>query len=188
MKLPCVQGFHLGSEIKADTILRIFMTPISHALLPVFLGRRWIPHKNKIPVPRIVALVALCGALPDILSPHLSLDARYTALSHTAWALLAFSLAIAALSRLAPTLFTPSISLLCLAAYAGHLFCDAIAGGIAFFHPVSSAVQGKHLLPFWLWITSDGLLLFYLYVIYRWQPLRRRIKERSQRTCVAPAD
>ena len=31
-------------------------------------------------------------------------------------------------------------------------------------------------LPYWLWITSDGLLLLYLYLVYRWLPLRRKIK------------
>jgi membrane-bound metal-dependent hydrolase YbcI (DUF457 family) len=152
------------------------MTPVSHALLPVFLGQRWIPHKDKVPSLRVVMLVAVCGVLPDILSPHLSLDDRHVALSHTLWAFLTFSVLVGLLNRRWPTAFTPSISLLCIAAYGGHLACDAITGGIALFYPLIRTVQGKNYLPYWLWITCDGLLILYVYFVYRWLPLRRNFK------------
>jgi len=155
------------------------VTPVSHALLPVFFGQRWIPHKDRIPAPKVVALVALCGALPDILSPHLSLYARYAAPSHTIWALLGFAIFIGALAKWRPRIFTPAISGLCIASYAGHIACDAITGGVVLFLPYGG-VQGGNYLPHSLWIISDGLLLFYLYLVYRWLPLRRKIKTGSK--------
>jgi membrane-bound metal-dependent hydrolase YbcI (DUF457 family) len=155
------------------------MTPVSHALLPVFFGQRWIPKNGKIPSVRFVSLVALCGALPDILSPHLSLDARYTALSHTVWALCLFAILIGVMAWFLPKTFSGPIALLCIIAYGGHLACDAITGGISALYPFSNDVQGRNYLPYWLWITSDGLLILYFYLVYRWLPLRRKMKERQ---------
>lgn len=150
------------------------MTPVSHALLPIFFGQPWLPRKDGVPAPRAAMLVGFCGALPDVLSPHLSLDGRYAALSHTWWALLLFTGVIAILRWRAPRLFTSAISLLCIAAYAGHLFCDGITGGIAFKYPFDTAVFGKNYLPYWLWSASDCALFMYFYLIYRWLPLRRK--------------
>lgn len=151
------------------------MTPVSHALLPVFLGQHWIPQRDRIPNVRTVSIVSLCGVLPDVLSPHLTLDDRHTSLSHTAWAALLFGVVIARLAWRLPKLFPPAFARLCFAAYAGHLACDAITGGIPLFYPISPAVFGKNYLPYWLWITCDGALLLYLYLVYRWLPLRRKL-------------
>lgn len=155
------------------------MTPVSHALLPVFLGQRWIPHHNRVPAIKAVLIVAFCGVLPDLLSPHLSLDARHTALSHTVWAFLAFSLVVGLLAWRWPTVFSRPMTVLCVVAYGGHLLCDAITGRVALFHPFWPAIQGKNVLPYWLWIACDGSLLLYLYLVYRWLPLRRKIKARN---------
>jgi len=151
------------------------MTPVSHALLPVFLGQRWIPHHNRIPDVRSVAIVAVCGMLPDLASPHLTLDDRHTAFSHTAWAALLFGAVVAALAIRFPKRIPPSFASLCFGAYSGHLACDAITGGIPLFYPSSTAIVGRNYLPYWLWITCDGALVLYLYFVYRWLPLRRKI-------------
>jgi hypothetical protein len=153
------------------------MTPVSHALLPVFFGRRWIPKNNTIPCPRVTAVVALCGALPDILSPHLSLDARYTALSHTVWAWVLFSILFLILRKALPQTLSSSLVALCICAYGGHIVCDSITGGVSLFYPINPDVQGENYLPYWLWITCDGFLILYLYLVYRWLPLRNRIRE-----------
>lgn len=158
------------------------MTPVSHALLPVFFGRRWIPHRDQIPSARVVGLVAFCGALPDLLSPHLSLEARHTAFSHTVWAFVVCSVLVAVLAWSLPKVFSLPISFLCIAAYGGHILCDAITGGVSLFYPLSTEVQGKNYLPYWLWITSDGLLVLYLYLVYRWLPLRRKLRKRQALT------
>jgi len=113
-----------------------------------------------------------------MLSPHLSLDARYTALSHTAWAWILFSALIIILRGIMPKIAPPSLAVLCICAYGGHILCDLITGGVSLFYPLNSAVQGGNYLPYWLWITCDGILILYLYLVYRWLPLRKQIRER----------
>ena len=153
------------------------MTPVSHALLPVFFGQRWIPQTPSGPSPRIVVIVALSGVLPDLINPHLSLDARHTAWSHSLVAWLIFTCVVAALAWWFPRVFTKPVLILCSAAFLGHLGCGAITGGIAGLLPFSKTVHGGNYLPYWLWITCDGALLLYFYLIYRWIPLRRRFKK-----------
>ncbi|CAN5405003.1 hypothetical protein BH23VER1_BH23VER1_24760 [soil metagenome] len=153
------------------------MSPVTHALLPVFLGRRILVSPGKSPSWSDAGLVALAGALPDLLSPHLSLDARYVAYSHTAWAFLGFSLLVWGASIRWSRLMR--LRLLCLFAYAAHLACDLISGGVALFYPLSTVVHGGNYLPYWMWGASDGLLLIYLYLVYRWLPLRHRISARK---------
>lgn len=157
------------------------MTPVSHALLPVFFGRRWIPRNDGVPSLRITAVVALCGALPDVLSPHLSLDARHAAASHTLWAWTLFSGLIFVLHKTMPPAFPRPVAVLCSLAYMGHILCDLITGGVALLYPFSTSVQGKNHLPYWLWIACDGSLILYVYLAYRWLPLRKRIRERMTR-------
>ena len=151
------------------------MTPVSHALLPVFFGRKIISHTNGIPAVREVIIIALCGALPDILSPHLSLEARYTALSHTVYAAAIFSALILSVSIFSPLICR--LSGLCILAYTGHIACDMISGGVELFYPSSFHIYGDSYMPHWLWITSDGLLILYLYLVYRWLPLRKKMKK-----------
>ena len=149
------------------------MTPVSHALLPTLLCRRWISQTQGRPTLWEIHLVAFCGVLPDILSPHWSLDSRHASLSHTVYALGTFAVVFGiAAWRIRPL---RRLSGLCLFAYAFHLACDLIAGGINPFFPLHSEVFGGHYLPFWAWLVSDGILLFYVYVVYRWIPLRRSL-------------
>ncbi len=124
-------------------------------------------------------VVAFCGVLPDLLSPHLSLDSRHTALSHTVWAWILFGVLILIARRFAVKFLTHSLTLLCVLSYGGHIACDYITGGVSLFYPLHPAVQGDNYLPYWLWITCDGFLLIYLYLVYRWLPLRKRIRERK---------
>lgn len=155
------------------------MTPISHALLPVVLGARWIPKTGGIPSLRLSGLVAFGGTLPDLLSPHLELEARYYSLSHSLWAWIAFAFVAAGASFCFRRIPKP-IWALCIAAYGLHLACDAITGGVALFNPFSRTIHGGGLLPLWTWGASDALLLFYCYFTYRWLPLRRRLKARER--------
>jgi membrane-bound metal-dependent hydrolase YbcI (DUF457 family) len=151
------------------------MTPVSHALLPVFLGQRWIPENRGAPSIRLVSLIALCGALPDILSPHLYLDDRHTAYSHSILAFLVFASIVILAAKINKLKLSTRIYYLCILAYGGHIFCDAITGGVALYYPFSLDVTGKNYLPYWLWITIDGALVLYLYLVYRWIPLRRKM-------------
>lgn len=155
----------------------VSVTPITHAILPLVLGRRWIPiiEQTRAPSWRLSGVVAFCGVLPDLLNPHLALDARHAAFSHSlaAWAI--FSVCLAALCR--HPRFTPhrATAALCAGAYALHLACDFITGGVPLFIPAIPGVWGDAYLPFSVWFVLDGLMLAYAYIVYRWLPLRRRI-------------
>lgn len=159
------------------------MSPISHALLPTFIGRRWISTTNDKPTAREFFLIAFCGVLPDILSPHWTIESRHASLSHTIYALGLFSSAIFIASRAFPLL--KRLSLLCIFAYALHIFCDAIAGGVNLFYPYQSKVYGRHYLPFLAWLISDAALLFYVYMIYRWVPMRKRMRIKSSTSAIS---
>lgn len=154
------------------------MTPVSHALLPVFFGQRWITHVDRVPAWREVATIAFCGVLPDVVSPHLGLDSRHASLSHTLWAFGAFALLLLGLTRMSKSRLSPRVAAMGAVAYGAHLACDAISGGIPWLLPVDSEILGDNYLPHWLWIVSDGALLFYVYLVYRWLPLRRRLRRR----------
>jgi membrane-bound metal-dependent hydrolase YbcI (DUF457 family) len=152
------------------------MTPVTHALLPVFLGRRWLPKRSDgAPSWAASGAVAFSGVLPDVLNPHLGLEARHEAFSHSlvAWMIFAGLLALTARHpRLAPH---RRILALCGAAYAAHIACDLITGGVPLFAPIESLVWGDAWLPFRSWFVFDGALLVHAYLVYRWLPLRRRI-------------
>ena len=155
------------------------MTPISHALIPVCLGSRWIPKGEGAPTWRLSLAVALSGVLPDLLNPHLYLDARQGAWSHSLVAWLGFCAVVwAVYLRLGKREHAP-IAGLCMFAYGAHLACDAITGGIGLLLPFSTTVWGRHVLPFWAWTASDVGFTLCAYFIYRWVPLRRRISNPS---------
>lgn len=155
-----------------------FMTPVTHALLPLMLGRRWLPDRVDGAPSRIASgCVAFSGVLPDALSPHVGLAARHAALSHSlaAWAIFTVLLALAA--ALSPWLRRRrAVLCLCSGAYLAHLFCDLISGGVPLLAPFDPAIRGEAWVPFPSWFVFDGVLLFYVYVVHRWLPLRRRLR------------
>ncbi len=154
------------------------MTPVSHALLPLMLGRRWLPDRVDGAPSRIASgCVAFSGVLPDVLSPHVGLEDRHAAFSHslTAWAMFTVLLALAA--SLSPRLrLRRPVLCLCGGAYLAHLFCDLISGGVPLLVPFDPAIRGEAWLLFPSWFVFDGVLLFYVYVVHRWLPLRRRLR------------
>jgi membrane-bound metal-dependent hydrolase YbcI (DUF457 family) len=141
------------------------MFVITHALSPVILtaigdtaalekaGGRTLRRRHYI-------AIALSGAMPDLLYPHLSLAARYSSWTHTIWFLAGFSLVAAFVAR---RWFDRAglMAALMIGACAFHLFCDAIAGGIAWAYPFSSDVIGDYYVPpsLWLWLDLGCLIL-----------------------------
>lgn len=154
------------------------MTPISHALLPLVFGRRWLPVRaDGAPGWRASLVVAGFGVLPDALNPHLGLDARWSSWSHTLAAWLAVSAGLAIVTcvwiRAAEGRRTAA---LCSAAYLAHLLCDAVSGGAPLLSPWAPGVVGGSWLPLVWWPVADGLLLGWAYCAYRWRPLRNRLR------------
>lgn len=159
------------------------MSPITHAILPLALGYYWIPKRAYRPTWSASVVIALSGALPDILDPHISLEARYNSWSHTLLACSAFGglvmtpLCFGKLRRFLP------IGILCVAGYALHLVCDLISGGGRPLIPFSRTLHGSDLVPSWSWGATDIVLLLWVYLCYRWIPLRKAYHERlRQRT------
>lgn len=142
------------------------MNTVTHALIPVICARlavkrnvwmgRWTPYQ-----------IALAGASPDLLNPHLSLEARMTSWSHGLPAWLAFT-AILIISSLVSRGKLP-MSLVCWlsGAYLLHIACDAISGGVNLLYPVKTWVIGDYWIdPVW-WVPLDVLCLLVVYFLFR---------------------
>ncbi len=108
-------------------------------------------------------LVGLFGALPDLCTPHISLEARYTSWSHTIWFLLALAPVCAMTAAVFPKGDIPRwrVGAACWLASAIHLACDAAAGGIAWLHPWKPDILGRYHIPpgQWLWWEAVFVLL-----------------------------
>lgn len=141
------------------------MFVVTHALLPVLAAqcaqaaslatrRRLLFTEN-----RSFVAIAIAGAAPDLLSPHLSLASRYASWTHNVWFLIAVIPVIFLLSRL----FDPaSRRLTCVSLWLAitlHLATDACSNGINWLYPFRHQIIGTTLIPYRLWIWSDLLFL-----------------------------
>lgn len=150
------------------------MNTITHALLPV-LGihlYRKLKYKEALSL-RYYLLIALAGAAPDILNPHFTLEARLSSWSHSLFGLIIFVVFVLILSQLKSTKLSNRCGGVLIAAYILHLFCDAVAGGIAFLYPLRSAVTGDYYVSALWWIPLDVVCLLTAYFIWRCPRLRQ---------------
>ena len=155
------------------------MNTITHALIPLIAagiyersyrvdeGRR---HLLSI---KMLIAVGVFGAAPDILNPHLSLDARYTSWSHGLifWLILTvcISLFSVAKRKVLPPYMIPWLS----GAYLLHIICDAISGGVAWSYPFGQSIVGAYYVaPIW-WIPLDIALFLTAYGTFRVVPKMR---------------
>jgi hypothetical protein len=151
------------------------MTLVTHALLPLAIGQPWLRRRDGSLLFKEMGIVAFCGTLPDVLSPHIYLEARYESLSHTLWAWLAFTALVLIAGQAWNARIRPRLQILCIAAYAMHLACDMISGGIALFYPLSPEVHGGHFISYFMWYVSDVLLFLHAWLVWRVLPrLRNR--------------
>jgi hypothetical protein len=141
------------------------MFVVTHALLPVLAAQcaqavslatrqRLLFTEN-----RSLVAIGIAGAAPDLLSPHLSLAARYASWTHNVWFLLAIIPVIFLLARL----FDPaSRRLTCVSLWFSvtlHLATDACSNGINWLYPLRHEILGTPLIPYRLWLWSDLLFL-----------------------------
>jgi hypothetical protein len=150
------------------------MTPITHALLPSLLAAPFLPRSTAKGYYGMAGLVALSGALPDVVNPHISLAARYSSWSHTALGFGGFAviLLVMRILRIPKGLSLRLVVLLSLA-YLCHLFLDGISGGVTCFYPFSSRVYGARLIPWHNWLLVDAALVIPCLVAFRWLPAAR---------------
>jgi hypothetical protein len=154
------------------------MNTITHALLPIIAvraatGRRFSGWQY--------AGIGLCGALPDLINPHLSLSARMSSWSHGLPAWIAMTILCLVLVPLSRRRWRWDLALIGSLAYLWHLFCDAIAGGINWLSPFGVAYWGEYWFPVVLWTLLDALLLFSAYLVFRVVPGLRAAKSSSKR-------
>ena len=149
------------------------MNTITHALLPalgIHLYRKL--RAQEALSWRSYLLVALAGAAPDLLNPHFTLEARLSSWSHSVFGLTGFILFVLILSQVKLCKLQFKFGLVLISAYVLHLFCDAIAGGIALFYPANSLVIGDYYVSAIWWIPVDVFCLLSAYFIWRYPRLK----------------
>ena len=155
------------------------MTPITHALLPAVLSSPLLPRSRPRDYYVAAGIVALSGLLPDILTPHISLAARFASWSHSIFAYAGFTVLVLVLALFAPRRFPWRLALLASSAYLSHLFLDGIAGGVPGLYPLSHTVFGMRLIRFHSWLYFDvaflllGCLVFWWLPAWKWGTRRR---------------
>ena len=112
----------------------------THALLPVCLALtgddlRLGSRREEAYPEWSLPLIAFFGALPDICTPHLSLDARYSSWSHTLAFLVGLIPFCIMVARYFPKGTRLTVGASCWFAAALHLAADAVAGGIPWLMP-----------------------------------------------------
>lgn len=131
----------------------------THASIPVLLAsaadtisllrtRRLLFEKKHL------AAIALAGILPDLLSPHISLQARLTSFSHTVWFLLLLFPALLVISKY---LFRGRSLLMAFSLWLAttvHLLLDLSSGGINPTYPLGQRI-GFYLVHYRHWVALD---------------------------------
>lgn len=154
------------------------MDTVTHALAPVILTRllagplwpRW----------RGLTAIGLAGALPDLINPHLTLEARMTSWSHGLPFWLLFSVSLLIASFLSKKRLSLALAATCSAAYLFHLFCDAISGGVNWLYPFGDLVWGDYWVDPVFWVPLDVLCVLTCYFLFRVLPRLRKARELSQ--------
>jgi hypothetical protein len=133
----------------------------------------FLPRTDQPAYYRSAGLIALSGALPDLLCPHLSLAARHASWSHTVFAYAAFSLVLVGLAAVPRVRVPPRILLLASLAWALHLAADGVSGGIAWLYPFSGGILGQRLIRYHWWIWIDVVLTVIALAVFLWWPAYR---------------
>lgn len=140
------------------------MNTVTHVLAPVLLFST-VELIRKRPLDwRIVILVGLFGGAADLLDPHLALQARFTSWTHciAGFGVLLFLPLVACFFKRLKWKHFFWFSF----AYALHLFCDAIAGGICLWRPFNDLVVGKYYSMPAHWWYYDGVCVLLIFIIW----------------------
>ncbi|MBB5350626.1 hypothetical protein HNR46_000854 [Haloferula luteola] len=134
----------LGTHVllPVNLALMVDLPRIRHGNTPLFSGGGLLA-------------IGIFGALPDLCSPHVSLDARHASLSHTCLFLGLLIFILAALTSFLHKGQRLRLAAACWLASFLHLAADAVSGGIPWLHPWSEDILGTFYIdPLW-WIPSD---------------------------------
>ncbi len=147
----------------------------THSLLPVcgcLLADRISMSAGRVRMfsGRNLCVIGAFGMLPDMLSPHLSLESRYASLSHSIWFLIGLVVLLPLTRFIADKSSRLPVVIACWSAYGLHLAADAVSGGIAWLHPWRDNVLGSYWIEpqYWIWYDAGFILL--IWFIYRVLP------------------
>ena len=149
----------------------IKMNIVSHIVYPIVFAQSanvYRKHKRQVALFnwRQLFLIGLCGALPDLMFPHLTWSGRYTSIFHSVW----FLAAAFFLAFLLARKFQKFRGLIyfCWLAACFHLLCDMITGGINLYAPFGDRVVGDSYIPLKYWISLDvtGILFLMPAILY----------------------
>ncbi len=156
------------------------MDIFTHALAPVILIRLFVGKQPWLRPWSLVA-VGLAGAMPDLLNPHLSLEARHTSWSHGLPFWVVFSLLVWVVTRFGKLASSWKLALLISLAYLFHMICDSISGGVDWFYPTGSLLVGGYFVDPIYWVPLDVILFLTTYYLFRLAPMleKARAKPRS---------
>ncbi|MGD7652810.1 MAG: metal-dependent hydrolase [Verrucomicrobiales bacterium] len=154
------------------------MNVFTHALLPVLATRALAGRTHGFGRWEWVG-IGVAGALPDVLNPHLTLEARMTSWSHGLGCWLGLSVVVVAVCFLSRGKLSLRLAGVLSGAYLLHVFCDAISGGVNFLHPFGTWVWGGYWVhPVW-WVPADVICLLSCYFMFRVIPNFRKLRERA---------
>jgi hypothetical protein len=146
----------------------------THTLLPVCLGLAvenisLAKGRGYVFPPWGLLAIAFFGALPDLCTPHVSLDARYESWSHTLWFFGATISVIVMVTSFFGKEGRWKLALACWLAVLLHLAGDAVAGGVAWQRPWRPDITGEYYIPAddWLWYDIGCVLLTWILVRLR---------------------
>ncbi len=161
------------------TDANIKMNIVSHIVYPIVLAQSanaYRTHKRQVALfnGKQLLLIGLCGALPDLIYPHLALSSRYTSIFHSLWFVAAAFFLAFLLVRKFPKF--RSLIYFCWLAACLHLLCDMITGGINLYAPFGNKVIGDSYIPLKYWLSLDvtGVLFLVPAVLYTRNPTRAR--------------
>ncbi len=157
------------------------MNVFTHALAPVIICRCLLARKMPIK-PLQYMMIGLAGAMPDLLNPHLSLDARLTSWSHGLpfWLLVTIVLLFA--TRIKKLCLSTQLAVIFSLSYLFHMFCDSISGGINWLYPWREFLWGEYWVAPGYWIPLDIFCILSVYYLFRFKPLIEKVKQAKLRS------
>ncbi len=156
------------------------MNTVTHALAPVILAHVAFSRSKKLGVWNLVA-IGVAGALPDLLTPHITLESRMISWSHGLPFWTAFTVMLFVISLLSKQRISIRLAGIMSLSYLFHLVCDAMSGGINVLYPVKDLIWGAYWVSPALWIPLDILCLLTCYYLFRFRPLWARRREAKSR-------
>lgn len=156
------------------------MNTVTHALAPVIIAHVAFSRSKRFRAWDLVA-IGVAGALPDLLTPHMTLESRMISWSHGLPFWTAFAGMLFVISLLSKQRISIRIAGIMSLSYLFHLVCDAVSGGINVLYPVKDLIWGAYWVSPEFWIPLDIICLLTCYYLFRFRPLWAKRREAKNR-------